>query len=58
LKGVLEFSNLVCEFASCALGLLVYLKKTREVKGACQVEATSITSVVKGVMVVIPKWKL
>ena len=37
-----------------ALGLLAYLKKTRKVKGAYRVEATSITSVVKGVMVVIP----
>jgi hypothetical protein len=58
LKGVLEFLNLVCEFANCTLGLLAYLKKICEVKGACRVEATSITSVVKGVMVVIPKWKL
>jgi hypothetical protein len=30
-----------------ALGLLANLKKTCEVKGACQVEATSITTVVK-----------
>ncbi len=30
-----------------ALGLLPNLKETREVKGACQVEATSITTVVK-----------
>jgi hypothetical protein len=58
LKGVLEFSNLVCEFANCVLGLLAYPKKTHEVKGAFRVEATSITSVVKGVKVVIPKWKL
>ncbi len=31
----------------CALGLLAHLKKTREVKWACRVEATSIMSVVK-----------
>ncbi len=30
-----------------ALGLLVNLKKTRKVKGACQLETTSITTVVK-----------
>ncbi len=30
-----------------ALGLLANLKETREVKWACQVEATSIASVVK-----------
>ncbi len=45
-------------FCTCALGLLANLKETREVKWACQVEATSIRSVVKGVMVVIPKWEL
>ncbi len=44
--------------AKFALGLLANLKKTREVKWACWVEVTSIMSVVKGVMVVIPKWKL
>ena len=38
-----------------ALGLLANLKETRKVKWACRVEATSITSVAKGVMVVIPK---
>ncbi len=41
-----------------ALGLLANLKETRKVKCACLVKATSIRSVVKGVMVVIPKWKL
>jgi hypothetical protein len=30
-----------------ALGLLANLKETREVKGACRVEATSITTVFK-----------
>ncbi len=30
-----------------ALGLLANLKKTHEVKGACQVEAASIMAVVK-----------
>jgi hypothetical protein len=46
------------EFANCALGLLANLKETRQVQRACWVEVTSITSSVKGVMVVIPKWKL
>ncbi len=41
-----------------ALGLFANLKETREVKWACWVEVTSIMSVVKGVMVVVPKWKL
>ncbi len=41
-----------------ALGLLANLKETCKVKLACCVEVTCITSVVKGVMVVIPKWKL
>ncbi len=41
-----------------ALGLLANLKETPEVKWVCRVKATSIRSVVKGVMVVIPKWKL
>jgi hypothetical protein len=30
-----------------AIGLLAHLKETRKVKGACQVEATSIMTVVK-----------
>ncbi len=34
-------------FLCSALGLLANLKKTREVKGASQVEATSIMPVVK-----------
>ncbi len=35
------------EFVNCALGLLANLKWTREVKGACRVEATSISTVFK-----------
>ncbi len=31
----------------CALGLLANLKKTREVKGTCRVEATSKTTLFK-----------
>ncbi len=41
-----------------ALSLLANLKETCKVKWACWVEVSSITSVVKGVMVVIPKWIL
>jgi hypothetical protein len=51
-------SSVIGHFDGHALGLLANLKETCKVKRACQVEATSITTVVKGVMVVIPTWKL
>ncbi len=38
--------TLFVELANCVLGLLANLKETREVKRACQVEATRIRSVV------------
>jgi hypothetical protein len=36
-----------CPPSTPALGLLANLKKTHEVKGACRVEVTSITTIVK-----------
>ncbi len=40
-------SSVHCSPRHIALGLLANLKETHEVKWACQVEATSITSEVK-----------
>ncbi len=50
--------TLFMEFANCVLGLLANLKETREVKRACQVEATRIRSVIKRVILANPKWTL
>jgi hypothetical protein len=54
-SSMFSFSNMPGGISVSALGLLANLKETREVKRACRVEATSVTAVVKGVMVVIPK---
>ncbi len=53
-----HFKNFKALIGVVALGLLANLKETREVKQACRVKATSIRSVVKEVMVVVPKWEL
>ncbi len=47
IPGAGDGKNWPLASAGIALGLLDNPKKTHEVKGACRVEATSITTVVK-----------